>query len=411
MLFVYRILINLILILSPVILIIRIIKKKENIKRFKEKFGLFSEKRKNGNLIWFHGASVGEIQSIVPLLEKFEKNKKINQILITSNTLSSSKIVEKIKLKKITHQFFPIDTNIISNNFINYWRPSKAFFIDSEIWPNTIFNLKKKKIPIVLINGRISKKSYQRWLILSNFSKKIFSNFSLCLSSSLESLSYLKNLNAKNVKFIGNLKFSGTEKENSSINNKLKKFFKTKKIWSASSTHQSEELFCGLVHLELKKKIKNLLTIIIPRHVERSMEIKNDLEKLNLIVHLDEPKKRISPKTDVYLVNSYGKTKSFYKYCKNVFLGGSIIKHGGQNPIEAVRFGCSVLHGSNIDNFREIYEFLKKNKISYKTTNKKDLTYNLIKLFSKENKSKKIQKKIKLIGNQILKKTYNEICF
>ena len=141
------------------------------------------------------------------------------------------------------------------------------------------------------------------------------------------------------------------------------------------------------------------------------MEIKNDLEKLNLIVHLDEPKKRISPKTDVYLVNSYGKTKSFYKYCKNVFLGGSIIKHGGQNPIEAVRFGCSVLHGSNIDNFREIYEFLKKNKISYKTTNKKDLTYNLIKLFSKENKSKKIQKKIKLIGNQILKKTYNEICF
>ena len=410
MLFAYRVLINFILIFSPIILITRIIKQKESINRFREKFGFYSKKRIKGNLIWFHGASVGEIQSIVPLLEKFEKDKKINQILITSNTLSSSKIIEKIKLKKITHQFFPIDNYLISKKFLDYWRPSKAFFIDSEIWPNTIFNLKEKKIPIILINGRITKKTYKRWMFLSGFSKKIFSNFNLCLSSSYESLVYLKNLNAKNVKFIGNLKFSESEKDHIDVNKKLNKFFKNKKIWSASSTHQSEEIFCGQVHLELKKNINNILTIIIPRHVNRSNEIKKDLEDLNLKVHLDEPQKRIDPNTDIYLVNSYGKTKSFYKYCKNVFLGGSIIKHGGQNPIEAVRFGCSVLHGPNIENFREIYKFLKKNKISYKINKKKDLTNNLAQLFSKKTKSKKIQKKIKLIGNQILKKTYNEIC-
>ena len=118
MLTVYRALINLVLIFSPIIIIIRLLKKKEDIIRFKEKFGFFSKKRTKGKLIWFHGASVGEIQSIIPLLEKFEKNNKISQILITSNTLSSSKILKKLNFKKTVHQFFPIDTNFISENFI-----------------------------------------------------------------------------------------------------------------------------------------------------------------------------------------------------------------------------------------------------------------------------------------------------
>ena len=133
MLILYRILINLILIFSPIIIIIRLLKKKEDLKRFKEKFCFFSKRKKNGNLIWFHGASVGELQSILPLIEKFEKNKKIKQILVTSNTLSSSKIIKKYKFKKLVHQFFPIDTNFLSKKFIDYWKPSNVFFIDSEI--------------------------------------------------------------------------------------------------------------------------------------------------------------------------------------------------------------------------------------------------------------------------------------
>ena len=138
MLFVYRILINLIFALSPLIILFRLFKKKEDPIRFKEKFCFFSQKRKKGKIIWFHGASVGEIQSIIPLIEKFQKNKKISQILLTSNTLSSAKVISKIKLKKVVHQFFPIDVNFISNKFLNYWKPSAAFFIDSEIWPNMI---------------------------------------------------------------------------------------------------------------------------------------------------------------------------------------------------------------------------------------------------------------------------------
>ena len=141
----YRLLTVLTLILSPIILIYRLIKNKEHPKRFKEKFCFFSNVRKKGELIWFHGASVGELQSIIPIIEKLDKNKKISQILITSNTLSSSKIISNYKFKKVIHQFFPLDLNFFSKKFLNYWKPSIVFFIDSEIWPNMLINLKKKR--------------------------------------------------------------------------------------------------------------------------------------------------------------------------------------------------------------------------------------------------------------------------
>ena len=169
MLFVYRFLINLIFILSPIILVIRFLKKKEDPMRFWEKLGFFSERKKEGKLIWFHGASVGELQSVIPLIEELEKNKSIKQILVTSNTLSSSKVLESKDFKKVIHQFFPIDTNFLIKKFLNHWNPSKAFFIDSEFWPNTILNLKKKKIPIILINGRITKRTFDRWSKISYF--------------------------------------------------------------------------------------------------------------------------------------------------------------------------------------------------------------------------------------------------
>ena len=409
MIFIYRLLINTILILSPLILIFRLIKKKESIQRFKEKFCLFSKQRKNGKIIWFHGASVGELQSIVPLLEKFEKNKKIKQILITSNTLSSSKIIKKFKFKKTVHQFFPIDSNFLSKKFLNYWKPSSVFFIDSEIWPNMIFNLKKRDIPIALINGRITKKTFKKWKMLPSFSKEIFKQLDLCLSSNFESKKYLEDLGVKKVKYIGNLKFSQSENEKIVIEDNFKKFISSKRFWCASSTHASEEKFCGNVHKKLKKKYKNLLTIIIPRHIERVQEIIGDMRQLNLKVHTHEPKKKINKNTDIYIVNSYGKTKSFFSICKNVFLGGSLINHGGQNPLEAARYGCNILHGPNILNFKEIYEFLKMNKISTKVNNEKKMINSIDKLFLKKNNSKKIQTKLKLIGRKILDTTYKEI--
>ena len=411
MLGVYRILINLIFVLSPLIILIRLIKKKEDLNRFKEKFCFFSKRRGNGNLIWFHGASVGEIKSIVPILEKLEKNSKVNKILITSNTLSSSKIIKKFKFKKIIHQFFPIDTNYLSKKFLDYWRPSLVFFIDSEIWPNMLTNLDYRKIPINLLNGRITKKSFSRWKFFSNFSKKLFSKLNLCLSASKQSKYFLKSLGAKKVKFIGNLKFSELEKEQYEINRNLRKFLSSKKVWCASSTHYPEEIFCGKVHIELKKKYKNLLTIIIPRHINRVGSIKSELVKENLNIHFHQSRNKIQKNTDIYIVNSYGNTKQFYNYCQDVFLGGSLIAHGGQNPLEAARIGCNILHGPNVANFKEIYNFLKKNKISSMINNQNQMINVLTNLFKRNKSQKKIQKKIAFIGKNILEKTYNEINF
>ena len=229
MLFFYRLIINFIFLISPIIIIFRILKKKEDPKRFIEKIGKFNNNNKNNNLIWFHGSSVGEILSIVPLIEKVSKRKDIKKILITSNTLSSAKIIKKLKLKKIFHQFFPLDANFLVKKFLNHWKPKAVFFIDSEIWPNMVLRIKEKNIPLVLLNARITKKSFQKWNFINNFSKKIFNKFDLCLSQNNTTSNYLKTLGAKNIKKIGNLKFSESSSDLKDRSNfKIKKFLKKK---------------------------------------------------------------------------------------------------------------------------------------------------------------------------------------
>ena len=272
-----------------------------------------------------------------------------------------------------------------------------------------IINLKKKNIPIIILNGRITKKTFERWKFFSSFSNFIFSKIDLCLSSSKISKFYLNRLGVKNLKYFGNLKFSQSENDKLYKFNDLKKIISKRKAWCASSTHYNEEKFCGLVHKQLKQKNKNILTIIIPRHIERADKIIQDLNKLNLITHTSESSKPISKNTDVYIVNSYGKTKSIYNICKNVFLGGSLIEHGGQNPLEATRYGCKVLHGPNINNFREIYNYLSYLKLSHKISNKSQTVNMLEKLFANKDKSRKIQIKLKKIGYNILKRSYKEI--
>ncbi len=409
MIIIYRFLINFILILSPIILFLRILKKKEDINRFKEKFCFFTKKRGKGKILWFHGASVGEFQSIVPLIEKIEKNKKISKILITTNTLSSSLLIRKFKFKKVIHQFFPIDTSFHSKKFLNYWKPSAAFFIDSEIWPNMIVNLEKYKIPIAVLNGRITSKTFKRWNYFPTFSKFIFNKINFCLTSSIISKKYFKKLGVKNLKYLGNLKFSQSENEKIIHFNRLSKIIRGKKIWCASSTHYNEELFCGLVHNKLKKRYKNILTIIIPRHVERTPAIIAELSKLNLNICTHESKNKVPNNVDIYIIDSYGKTKSVYNFCKSVFLGGSLINHGGQNPLEATRYGCNVLHGPYVENFGEIYDYLEKLRLSSKINNPSELSSKLENLFSKRNNSKIIQNKLSKIGDKILINTYKEI--
>ena len=409
MILIYRFFINLIFIISPLLIAYRLLKKKEDLKRFKEKYCIFTKFRKKGKLIWFHGASVGEILSVMPLIEKFEKNSNIDQILITSNTLSSSNILSKYKLKKTIHQFFPLDTKFLSEKFLNYWRPSKVFFIDSEIWPNMIINLSIKKIPLILLNARITKKTFKRWMIFPNFAKFIFKKINLSLPSSIESKNFLIKFGIKKIRYVGNLKYSQPESNSEKLDKSIYKFISQKNYWCASSTHKSEEKICANVHIELKKKFRNIFTIIIPRHVDRSETIKKELSKLNLKVHMHEPKKKISTDTDIYLVNTYGKTKQFYKACKNIFLGGSLINHGGQNPLEAARYNCNIIHGPNVSNFKEIYASLKKKGVAVQVKNQQQLIKKLKDSLLLDKNFEKKNSYLNILGKKILDETYNEI--
>ena len=411
MLFFYRLVLNFIFLVSPLIIIYRILKKKEDPKRFLEKIGKFNKKNKNNNLIWFHGSSVGEILSVIPLIEKLEKRKNIKKILITSNTLSSAKIIKKLKLKKTFHQFFPLDTEFLVEKFLNHWNPRAVFFIESEIWPNMIIKIKEKNIPLILLNARITKKSFQNWKLIIYFAKKIFNKFDLCLSQNKETNNYLKILGAKNIKKIGNLKFSQSYSDlKNELNLKIKKKLEKKKIiLAAVSTHKGEELFCGKVHNNLKKKYKNIISIIIPRHINRSHEIKEELTSNKLNVHLHASNKPIKNDTDIYLVDTFGETKSFLKLSKTTFMGKSIYAHGGQNPLEAARLGNRIIHGPNIENFEEVYDFLKKQGISAKINSFRDLEKLVIKFDRKKNYSQQIIKKLSYTGNQILLNNEKEI--
>ena len=403
--FIYQILLSIILCFSPIIVIIRIIKNKEDKFRFKEKFCLFSKKRGSGKLIWFHGSSVGEILSVVPVIKKYENDKSISKILITSSTLSSSKVLEKIKFKKTIHQFYPIDHVFFSKKFLNHWKPDVAIFLESEVWPSMFKSIKNENILLILLNARITKKSFDRWNKIKRFSNSIFSLIDKAYSQNLETNYYLKKLNVKNIKSTGNLKF--IENDMLEINHSDKKLFsqfKKFKTFVAASTHNTEELFAAKTHILLKKKTKNIITIIIPRHIDRVDQIISQISELGLNVVSHKSNKKKLSNIDIYVVDTFGESKKFYKLATTVFLGGSIIKRGGQNPLEPARFGAKILHGPNIDNFKDVYKYLNQLKISSTINSPQQCANSII-----YKKNMKKVKKMKFLGTTILKKTLNEL--
>jgi len=394
-------------------LLIRKFKKKEHQVRFKEKLSKINLSRGDGFLVWFHVASVGEAMSILPLIEIFEKDSKINKILITSITLSSAQILEKKyhKNKKIFHQFLPLDIPKFVNKFLRHWSPNLSIFVDSEIWPNLIFAIKKNNIPLILVNGRITEKTFSKWNLAKKFAKKIFAQFDLCIASNAETEKFLKILGASNIKNYGNLKFSKSKIEsNKFLDNIISENIKNRKIWCAASTHNSEEIFCAKTHLVLKKKYNNILTVIIPRHINRVNKINNELKKMKLKTCLYSNRDKFNFDTDILLVDAYGENLKFFKKTKYVFLGGSLIKHGGQNPIEPSRLGCKIFYGPHIDNFFEIYEYLKSLKIAQQIQNSDELVKYLDEEFAfNKVEDNQIIEKIENYGESILNNVTNDL--
>ena len=405
MFFLYQVLISIIILLSPLIILIRILKNKEDTKRFLEKFCIFSKRKNSGKLIWLHGASVGELLSLIPIIYKLERNLSIKQILVTTNTLSSSKVFKKYKFKKTIHQFFPIDQYILTNKFLKYWKPHVSIFVDSEIWPAMTRSLKENNVPLILLNARLTKKSFKRWIKFKNFAKSVFELISIAYPQNNQTKKYLEKLWVKKIKVIGNLKLiENTDDKKDNINKALNLQFKKYNVWTAASTHRNEELFCAKVHTELKNKVKNLLTIIIPRHIDRVDEITSEMKKLNLKVAKHSANLKSLKNIDIYIVDTFGDTKKFFKISNSVLIGGTLVKKGGQNPLEAARYGSKIFHGPNVDNFPDVFNLLKKLNISKEVKSPKKLILEIT--FKKKTNG---AFKLKKIGRLILKKTLKEL--
>tara|TARA_B100000886_G_C20411444_1_gene487252 strand:- start:397 stop:1617 length:1221 start_codon:yes stop_codon:yes gene_type:complete len=389
---------------------------KEDKKRFKEKISVRETYfPKNKRIFWIHAASIGETNSVLPLINEIIKDNQEIFILLTTTTLSSSELIKKKKLNEnnFKHRFFPLDIQFLVKKFLNHWKPEMVIFIDSEIWPNYLLEVSKRKIPLMLLNGRITMKTFKRWKMIPNLSKKLFNLYDLCLSSSNETEKNLRSLGAKNVKFIGNLKFCPTV--NDDINNSnLKLFFKNFYIWCAASTHPGEEEIILRTHILLKKRNINIKTIIIPRHITRSKEIYESCFNLKLKGQIINNYNDISKESEILVINSIGEMTKYFYSCKSIFMGKSfskkLIKVGGQNPIEPAKCGCKIYHGPYVSNFKEIYNFLNQKKIAYKVSDEHDLSVNLFQDFKSNTYSN--QKNIDELNNygkKILSLTTQEV--
>ena len=393
MFFIYRFLTIISYPFLIILIYLRKFQKKEHKIRFKEK--IFSSyfnvlRKKNFKLVWFHAASIGELKSILPIIKEINKRESNFEFLITTITLSSSNLAETEfkQFENVQHRFFPLDVNFLIKSFLKKWKPDFIFLVDSEIWPNLIINAKKNKIPLAIINARITRKSSKRWLRFRETAERIFKNIDLCLSSNRETYEFFLKFN-KNVFLTGNIKLISKNYLEVKENFNEKRLIK-KKIWLAASTHKNEEAFCLKAHLKLKKEFDNLITIIAPRHIVRVNEIKKICNNFNLKSQILNKDDLISDDNEVIIINSFGDLDQFFKIAKCVFIGKSInpkLKdQGGQSPIDAASLGCKIYHGPYIYNFKEIYEILKKNEITEEIETFDELADKIKRDFSIENK-------------------------
>ncbi len=387
---------------------------KEHETKFKEKFLKNKIKRPDGFLFWFHAASIGELNTIFPLLEFYLKQNPKYKFLITTITLTSFFELDKKygNNQRVFHQFLPYDSISLVENFLNNWKPNIVSFVDSEIWPNFFLKIKKANIPFFLLNARITKKTFKRWKIVKNFASELFSSITVSISSNKETIDYLKYFSAKNIKYFGNIKFC------SSINQVNKEEIdqvnlESKKVWCALSTHPKEEELCAKVHQILKKTYKDLVTIIIPRHIHRTEKIKINLKKMGLTVQVKNQNNKIDESCEIILVNYYGSVLKYLSKFKQVFIGKSLLKKlekdGGQNPIDAAKMGCYIFHGPYVSNFQEIYEYLDSKKISEKIENYNRLAERLNRNLKSNNEQSKLQEdRFKDFSSKIFDNTIKE---
>ncbi|EYR79509.1 MULTISPECIES: lipid IV(A) 3-deoxy-D-manno-octulosonic acid transferase [unclassified Shinella] len=337
----------------------RAAKGKEDRSRRRERYGYAGVPRPAGPLVWFHAASVGETNAVIPLIK--EVRRRGIAVLLTTGTITSAKVVRDRLGTDVIHQYVPLDLKPAISRFLEYWHPDLAIMAESEIWPMTILELGKRHIPQVLVNGRISDRSFPRWKRRHAVADAIFENFALVIAQSDLDADRFSTLGALPVLVSGNLKVdTDAPPVDSAVLRGYLDQIQGRRTWAAISTFEGEEAAAGDVHRVLKERT-GLLTIIVPRHPERSDAIADMLEARGLKVARRTRGDVLTPETDIFLGDTIGEMGLYLRMTEIAFVGRSLFAEGGQNPLEPAMLGCAILSGGNVQNFREAYQQLARN--------------------------------------------------
>lgn len=355
----------------------RLSRGKEDGNRIDERKGFAGIKRPEGTLIWLHAASVGEAQSAMILIHSLLKQFDDIHILVTTGTKTSAKRMQDALPERAFHQYIPLDHPLWVQRFLDHWNPDSVFWMESELWPNMLLDLKKRNIPSVLVNARLSQKSFIRWSLFKNTIRSILSAFSLILAQSKNDADNFEKLGAKNVIACGNIKYSAAPlSHDENTLQSLNAVIGNRPVVAYASTHDNEEEIAADIHDILENTFPNLLTVIIPRHPERGQTILEDLESQHHGTVLRGEKHALpDDKTRIYIANTLGEMGLFYRLADIVYVGRSLSKDGGggHNPLEPAQLNCAVIHGCYIQNLQDIYHDMQSSNACIQVQNHDEL--------------------------------------
>lgn len=396
-LLIYRFLSNLFFFPILFFFFLRFLVSKETVSSILEKFSISRKKRPEGDLIWINGVSVGESKTGIAVAKEIKKIKPDSSILFSTSTLSAYNLLSKSKNNFVVI-FFPIDINFLIKRFLKYWNPSSVIFIESEIWPNIFYILKEKSIKLSILNARISNKSFINWKRINFISKSVFPLIDQCYTQNNESLKRFKELGAKNVKRIQNLKYISQGLEVDCVAyNKIFKQLKSRRVVTLFSSHAEEEKMFADIFKVLSKDINNLFFIIIPRHINRIKKITDQFNKDNVLFLLRNESNFKIYNEKFLLVDTFGELGIFFKLSEIAIVGGSFSNHGGHNPIETKDFNCSLIFGPHMENFEDIKTDIIKFKAGFEVKNASQLVRMISRLLKDKKLNRETNRKFKTL--------------
>jgi 3-deoxy-D-manno-octulosonic-acid transferase len=357
----------------------RLLAGREDGPRFGERLGIPSAPRPEGFLIWCHAASIGEATSLLSLIDKLREKYPFVNILMTTGTVTSARMLDGRLPPQVIHQYVPVDRIPYVQKFVKHWRPDLVIWVESELWPNMLQEIREHKTPTVLLNGRMSDKSFRQWYRFRGWAKEILSTFSLCLTQTEAERGRFVTLGAKPVHCIGNLKYAAhplpyDPQEYKTLGTKLIGRY----IWLMASTHKGEEEIAATAHKEIKKTNPKLLTIIVPRHANRGNEVMDKLIAAGLSVARRSKGEEITPATDVYLADTMSELGLFYRLSPVVAMGGSFASNvGGHNPVEPAQLSCALVFGPTMFNFSEITREFLYRRAALQLNHSNELAYTI----------------------------------